>query len=361
MNPSFNIAGRAIGEGMPLYIVAEISANHRSDFDRTQELVLAAKKAGADAVKVQTYTPDTITLPSKEAPFRISGGTAWDGRTLYELYAEASMPWAWQPKLKALADSLGMHFFSSAFDVTSVEFLETMNVPAYKVASFELVDLPLIQAVARTGKPIILSTGMATLDEIDEAVRTAQNAGASNVALLHCNSGYPAEPSEMNLRAITVLRERFACPIGLSDHTVDSTAALAAVALGACVIEKHLTLGHDDGGPDAGFSISADDFAALVHTARAAQAALGEPRFGPTPGEIPNLRFRRSLFVVQDVKKGELFTARNVRSIRPADGLHPRHLSEVLGRKAARDIPSGTPLKLSDVSPESPGGRQSFP
>jgi N-acetylneuraminate synthase len=267
------------------------------------------------------------------------------------LYSEAYTPWEWQPKLKEAANDLGMELFSSAFDATAVDFLEQMGVPAHKVASFELVDIPLIQKMARTGKPLIMSTGMATLEEIDEAVAAARGAGAKQIALLKCTSAYPATPEEMNLRTIPELARRFEVPAGLSDHTPGHTVPVAAASMGACIIEKHLTLARADGGPDSAFSMEPDEFKAMVHAVRTAEKALGTVHFGASDHESKSRVFRRSLFVVCDVKKGQKFTSDNVRSIRPAHGLHPRHLPEVVGRTASRDIERGTPLSWELVNP----------
>jgi len=344
MSESITISGRHVGASQPAYLIAELSANHNQDFDQAVRLIEEAKRAGADAVKLQTYTPDTITIKSERECFRVGGGTLWDGRALYDLYVEAYTPWGWQPKLKKVANDLGMDLFSSAFDDTAVDFLEQMGVPAHKLASFELVDLPLIEKMARTGKPLIMSTGMATLEEIEEAVNTARKAGATQIALLKCNSAYPAPPEEMNLRSIPELARRFQVPVGLSDHTLGITAAVTAMALGACVIEKHLTLSRSTPGPDSAFSLEPDEFKAMVDAVRTAEKALGNVYFGYSEKEQASRRFRRSLFVVEDVKQGEVFSSRNVRSIRPADGLHTRHLGDVLGRRAARDIQRGTPV-----------------
>ncbi len=350
MTATIRIGRRTIGPGHPAYVVAEISANHRQDYDEAVRLVHAAKDAGADAVKLQTLRPDTITLKSDLPYFRVGGGTLWDGRTLYDLYQEAHMPWEWQPKLMSLARELGLDLFSSPFDPTAVDFLEEMRVPAYKVASFEIVDLPLIERMARTGKPLIISTGMATLPEIREAVQAARAAGANQIALLKCNSGYPAPPEEMNLRTIPDMRKRFRVPVGLSDHTLGIAAPIAAVALGACIIEKHFTLSRSVPGPDSSFSLEPAEFRMMVEGVRTAEQALGRPEYRPTPAESKSRPFRRSLFVVADVRKGEPFTQANVRSIRPANGLHPRFLRSVLGRKAAVDIERGTPLSWNLVA-----------
>lgn len=345
--PDLTILGRRVGAGAPVYIVAEMSANHNQSLDQAIRIVHAAKGAGADAIKLQTYTADTITLRSDKEYFRVSGGTLWDGRTLHDLYQEAFMPWEWQPKLKQVADSLGLHLFSSAFDASAVDFLEQMDVPAHKVASFELVDLDLIRKMARTGKPLIMSTGMATESEIAEAVETARKAGATQIALLKCTSAYPAPAEEANLLTIPELTRRFDYPAGLSDHTMDVAVPVAAVALGACIIEKHFSLSRADGGPDSAFSLEPQEFRAMVDAVRTTKKALGSVQFAPGPHEVNSLRFRRSLFVVENVRKGDMFTAQNVRSIRPADGLHPRHLDEVLGKRAACDIERGTPLQWS--------------
>lgn len=340
---------RPIGVGCPTYIVAELSANHNQNFDQAVRIVQAAKDAGADAVKIQTYTADTITFRSDKECFRIAGGTLWDGRILHDLYREAYTPWEWQPKLKQAAEDLGLQLFSSAFDETAVDFLERMNVPAHKVASFELVDIGLIQKMARTGKPLIMSTGMATEAEIDEAMQAARKAGASEIALLKCTSAYPAPPEEANLRTIPELARRFNCPAGLSDHTMGTAVSVAAVALGACIVEKHLCLNRADGGPDSGFSLEPREFKEMVNAVRIAEQALGSVQFGAGAREANGLRFRRSLFVVENVKRGDVFTKSNVRSIRPADGLHPRHLEEILGCRASCDIEGGTPLEWNLV------------
>ena len=342
-DPYITIAGRRICPGAPVYVMAEMSANHNQSFDRALEIIHAAKECGADAVKIQTYTADTITIRSEADPFRIKGGL-WDGRTLHELYAEAYTPWEWQPRLKEEAEKLGMALFSSPFDPTAVDFLEGMGVPAYKVASFELVDIPLLEKVGATGKPVILSTGMAGLGEIEEAVAALRRAGAGEVCLLKCTSAYPAPAEEANLRTIPHMAECFGLPVGLSDHTPGIAAPVAAVALGACLVEKHFTLARADGGPDAAFSLEPEEFRNMVQAVRFTEAALGAVRYEPTAKESAGRAFRRSLFVVAALAAGDAFTRDNVRSIRPALGLHPRHLPEVLGRRAVRDINPGTPL-----------------
>lgn len=348
MSATISIGGRTIGLGAATYIVAELSANHGQRYEQAAAIVQAAAEAGADAIKLQTYTADTLTIDCDREYFRVRG-TLWEGRTLYDLYQEAYTPWEWQPKLKELAESLGMHLFSTPFDVTAVDFLERMGVPAYKVASFELVDLPLIERIARTGKPLIISTGMATLSEIDDAVRAARGAGATQIALLKCNSAYPAPAEEMNLRTIPHLAEAFAVPAGLSDHTLGIAAPVAAVALGACIIEKHLTLARANGGPDAAFSLEPQEFRAMVEAVRFAEKALGTVHYAPTEREAASRVFRRSLFVVEDMHAGERFTEKNVRSIRPGHGLSPKYLPAILGRCATRDLVRGTPLSWEMV------------
>jgi N-acetylneuraminate synthase len=350
MTTHIQIGTRNIGPGAPVYVIAELSANHHQDFDQAMQIIRAAAAAGADAIKLQTYTPDTITIRSDQQPFRIGGGTLWDGHTLYELYGEAYTPWEWQPRLKQIANELGLDLFSSAFDATAVDFLEEMGVPAHKVASFELVDIPLIQKMARTGKPLIMSTGMATAEEIEEAVQASRQAGATQIALLKCTSAYPARPEQMNLRTIPELARRFSVPAGLSDHTMGIAVPVAAVALGACILEKHITLSRSVPGPDSTFSLEPREFKDMVEAVRTAEKALGEVHFGPSEHEGSSRVFRRSLFVVQDVKRGESFTAGNVRSIRPGHGLHTRHLAQVLGQRAARDIERGTPLSWDLVA-----------
>ena len=344
------IGGRRIGPGNPTYCVAEVSANHHQNFEEAVRIVRAAKEAGADAVKLQTYTPDTITLASSRECFRTKSGSAWAGQNLHDLYAEAFTPWDWQPKLKQVANDLGMDLFSSAFDPTAVEFLEEMGVSVHKLASFELVDIQLIRKMAGTGKPLIMSTGMASLEEVEEAVQVARQAGATEIALLKCTSAYPAPPEEMNLRTIPELARRFNVPVGLSDHTLGIAVPVVAAALGACIIEKHLTLSRSVPGPDSAFSLEPQEFKAMVDAVRVAERALGEIHFGSTDKEDSDRSLRRSLFVVQDMKLGETFTPVNVRSIRPGNGLHTRHLSEVLGKSAARDIERGTPLTWDLIS-----------
>ncbi len=347
---NFNIAGRAIGPGEPSYIVAEVSANHGQNFDEAVRIIQAAHQSGADAVKLQTYTPDTLTIQCDRDEFLIRGGTLWDGRTLYELYGEAYTPWEWQPKLMRVAADLGMPLFSTPFDPTAVDFLEAMSVPAHKIASFEIVDLPLIEKIAATGKPIIMSTGMATLREIEEAVAAIRGQGNHQIVLLKCTSQYPASPTDMHLRTIPHLAERFKVPVGLSDHTMGVAVPVAAAALGACMIEKHFTLSRNVPGPDSAFSLEPHEFAELVRAVRFAEQSLGEEYYGPTANERSSLRFRRSLYVVKDIQAGEPFTPDNVRSIRPSDGLPPKHLPQVLGRMARQTLTRGTPLTWEQIA-----------
>ncbi|MBC8264047.1 MAG: pseudaminic acid synthase [Anaerolineales bacterium] len=343
------INGRKIGAGQLTYVIAEMSANHNQDFDQAVNIIEAAKEAGADAIKLQTYTPDTLTIDCDNKYFQIRG-TLWDGRTLYDLYSEAYMPWEWQPKLKAIAEEIGIDLFSTAYDSSAVDFLEEMGVPVHKVASFENVDIPLIEKMARTGKPLIISTGMATLGEIEEAVQAARNAGTTQIALLKCTSVYPAPPEEMDLRTIPHLVEAFSVPVGLSDHTLDIAVPVAAVALGACIVEKHFTLSRATPGPDSAFSLEPREFKAMVEAVRKTEKALGTVHYGVSEHDTKSRVFRRSLFAVQDMKAGEMFTAKNVRSIRPGYGLHTRYLGEIIGRRASQDIERGTPLSWSYVA-----------
>ena len=344
MNPTIQINGRRIGIGHPCYIVAEMSANHNQCFDDAVKIIEAAKAAGADAIKLQTYTPDTMTIDCRNPYFHIGKGSPWEGRNLYDLYGEAYTPWEWQPKLKEIADNLDIDLFSTPFDDTAVDFLEAMEVPAYKIASFEIVDLPLIKRVAQTDKPIIMSTGMATLAEIEEAVSVIREAGNSQIGLLKCTSAYPAPPEAINLSTIPQLSRAFGVPVGLSDHTLGTAVPVAGLALGACIVEKHFTLSRSAPGPDNSFSLEPDEFKAMVEAVGIAEKALGSVHYGAGEHESQSLIFRRSLFVVQDMKSGEIFTTANIRPIRPGHGLHPRYLENVLGRHAARDIKRGTPL-----------------
>lgn len=337
------IAGRRIGTGQPPYIVAEMSANHLGDLSRAYALLEAAKVAGVEAVKIQTYTADTITLDHDGPEFVIHGGL-WDGRRLHELYQEAHTPWDWHAALFAKAREVGLTLFSSPFDETAIDLLESLDAPAYKIASFELVDLPLIRRAARTGKPVIMSTGMASLGEIDEAVKAARAAGCEQLILLQCTSGYPTPVEDANLLTLPHLAAAFACPVGLSDHTPGNAVAVAAVALGAVLVEKHFTLRRADGGPDSAFSLEPEELAALVRDTSAAHAALGRVSYARAPSEERSAAFRRSLYVAKFIPAGEPLTADNIRSVRPANGLAPKHLPEVLGRRARSDLAVGTPL-----------------
>ncbi len=341
--PIIKINGRLIGAGHPVYIIAEMSANHGQDFDQAVRIIEAAKTAGADAVKLQTYTPDTLTIDCDKEYFRIKG-TLWSGRTLHELYGEAFTSWEWQPKLKERADQLEIDLFSTPFDASAVDFLEKIDVPTHKVASFELVDLALLRKIAATGKPVIMSTGMATLAEIDEAVTTLRQGGCRQIALLKCTSAYPASAANMNLRTIPHLAQAFGVVAGLSDHTLGLAVPVTAVAMGAAIIEKHLTLSRNTPGPDSGFSLEPAEFKVMVAAVREAEQALGVVSYAVTEQEEASRVFRRSLFVVRNIKKGEVFSTENVRSIRPGHGLHPRYLELTLGRRAAQDIEKGTPL-----------------
>lgn len=340
----FSIGPREVGEGRPVFVIAELSANHNQDFDRAASIIEEAARAGADAVKLQTFTADTITFASDRPEFRVGEDTLWSGRTLHELYREAAMPWDWQPRLKSVAEDHGIQLFSTPFDHSAVEFLEEMGVPAFKVASFELVDLPLIRRIAGTGKPVIMSTGMATFEEIEDGVAAARDAGARDLALLKCTSAYPSPPEAMNLRTIPDMAGHFGVVVGLSDHTMGIAAPAAAVALGASIVEKHVTLSRSDPGPDSAFSLEPHELRAMIDAIRVSERALGEVSYAPTEKELESRRYRRSLFVVRNVSKGEVFNEANVRSIRPAAGLHTRHLEDVLGKRAAQAVEAGTPL-----------------
>lgn len=342
------IAGREIGHNAPPYVIAELSANHNGKLETALAILEAASKAGADAVKLQTYRPDTITLDSDKEEFRISGGL-WDGRTLYELYQEAHMPWEWHAVLFEHARKLGITIFSSPFDESAVDLLEGLDAPAYKIASFEATDLALIKYVASTGKPMIISTGMADAEEIQEAIETARDGGCSELAILHCVSGYPAPAADYNLRTIPDMAERFGLIIGLSDHTLDNSTALASVALGASIIEKHFTLDRAGGGPDDSFSIEPPELAALCRDARSVWDALGVVDYGRKSSEQGNVKFRRSLYFTKDMKVGEEITQESVRSVRPGYGLPPRFLSQVIGRKVKVNVNAATPVSWSDI------------
>ena len=336
-----SIAGRAIGADHAPYIIAELSANHNGSMETALEIIKQAKLCGADAVKIQTYTADTITLNSKNDDFMIRGGL-WDGESLYELYQKAHLPWEWHKPLFDYARDLGITMFSSPFDSTAVDLLEDLNAPAYKIASFEAIDLPLIKYVASTGKPMIISTGMADVNEIQEAINAAQEGGCKELAILHCVSGYPAPSEDYNLRTIPNMMERFGLVTGLSDHTLDNTTAIASVVLGASIIEKHFTLDRSAGGPDDSFSLEPADLTALCRDSKTAWAALGQVDYGRKASEQGNSQFRRSLYFVKSLKAGDIITEDAVRSVRPGFGLAPKFLDEVVGKKAKIDITENT-------------------
>jgi N-acetylneuraminate synthase len=342
---SFSIAGRRVGAGAPPFLVAEMSGNHNQSLERALSIVDAAAHAGAHALKIQTYTADTMTLDISKGEFRIDDpGSLWQGKSLYALYKEAYTPWDWHAAIFERARSHGMIGFSSPFDETAVDFLEKQAVPCYKIASFENTDIPLIRKVAATGKPMIISTGMATAEELDEAVGAARSAGARDILLLKCTSTYPAQPDDTNILTIPDMRARFGCPVGLSDHTMGIGVAVASIALGACAIEKHFTLRRADGGVDSAFSLEPEEFGLLSVEAERAWRSLGGVRYGATAHETKSLAYRRSLYVIKDLKAGDVLTRDNVRVIRPGLGLPPKHLDQVLGRRIKRDAPRGTPL-----------------
>ncbi|MBQ2802389.1 MAG: pseudaminic acid synthase [Lachnospiraceae bacterium] len=344
MDKEIRIGNHVIGENSPTFIIAEMSANHLMDFDRAVAIMQAAKDAGADAIKVQTYTPDTITLPSEAECFQITQGTIWDGTTLHKLYQTAYTPWEWQPKLKAIAEGMGLVFFSSPFDLTSIDFLEEMDVPVYKVASFEINDIPFIKKIAGTGKPIIMSTGIAYMADIELALKTCREAGNEKVILLKCTSAYPAPYEDINLKTIPSMKEIFDCIVGLSDHTMGSAVAGAGVALGAKVVEKHLTLSRADGGADAAFSMEPAEFKEMVDNIRMIEKAVGRVTYDLTVKQAKSREHSRSLFVAKDMKAGEVFTPENLRSVRPSCGLHTMYYEELLGKKIKKDAKLGTPM-----------------
>lgn len=348
MKTRFKIGNCTVGDGCPPYVIAEISGNHNGDIDRALSLIRAAKDAGAHAVKLQTYTADTMTIDYDGEGFRIDGGL-WDGRSLYELYQEAHTPWAWHEDLFAAGRELGIDVFSTPFDESAVDFLEALDPPAYKVASFEVMDIPLLQKIGATGRPVILSTGMATFEEIEQAVSTLREAGTEAVVVLHCVSGYPTPVAESNIRTIPDLAARLGLPVGLSDHTLGTAVAVGAIALGACVVEKHFTLRREDGGPDAAFSLEPEELAALVRDTADVYAALGSAGYEMKTSERALSQYRRSIYVVADIEEGAILTEKNIRRIRPGLGLAPQHYKSVLGKRAKRRLTRGEPLRLDDL------------
>jgi pseudaminic acid synthase len=348
MNKIFNIDGIEIGNNRT-FIIAEMSANHLQNFDRAVEVIKAAKKAGADAVKLQTYTPDTITIDCDNEYFQIKQETIWDGTTLHKLYQEAYTPWEWQPKLKKIAEEEGLVCFSSPFDNTSVDFLEEMNVGAYKIASFEITDIPFIEYIASKGKPVIMSTGIARIGDIQDAVDACRRVGNDKIALLKCTSSYPAPIGEANLRTIPNMQQTFNTVVGLSDHTMGSNVSIASIALGAKIIEKHFTLRRADGGADAKFSMEPEEFKVMVDGIREVEKALGDVTYDLTYKQLKSRDHSRSLFITKDVKKGEIFTKDNVRSIRPGYGLETKYINDILEKKARIDVKMGTPVKWDIV------------
>lgn len=344
MNQEIDISGFKINRNSSTFIIAELSANHGNDIDIAKKTIKAAKDAGANAIKTQTFTPDTITIDCETDYFKVKGGTIWDGKTLYELYSEGYMPWEWHKELMEYANELGIIFFSTPFDKTSVDFLEDLNVPAYKIASYEIVDIPLIEYAASKGKPMILSTGIATLSEIEEAVEACRRMNNENIILLKCTSSYPAKTEDANLKTIPNMKETFDVEVGLSDHTLGITVPVVSIALGAKVIEKHFILDKSIGGSDASFSLEPEEFKHMVSAIREAEKALGKVDYSMTESKKNNRLISRSLFIVKDIKAGETFTEENVRSIRPGYGMHTKHYDEILGLTAKTDIHKGTPL-----------------
>jgi len=343
MEQEILINGRPIGKGQKTYIIAEMSANHAGSIDRAKEIIRAAKESGADCVKIQTYTPDTITIDCHNQYFQIENGT-WEGENLYSLYGKAYTPWEWHAELRDEAKKVGIDFLSTPFDFTAVDFLEELGMQFYKIASFEMVDLPLLRKIAKTGKPIIMSTGMGTKEEIKEAIDTIYATGNQQLVLLKCSSAYPADPADMNLSTIADMAKEFPCAIGLSDHSMGSLSATTAVALGACVIEKHFCISREIENPDSSFSMTPEEFRQMVEDVRRVEAALGRPVYGPSKQEKENVIFRRSVFVVKDIKAGEPFTEENIRIIRPGYGLKPREFDGVLGKICTQDVKRGEPL-----------------
>jgi pseudaminic acid synthase len=346
LNTEFRIGNRTIGPGHPVFIVSEMSANHKNDLERAKEIIRQSKASGADAIKLQTYTADTITMDSHQEWFQVKT-TAWKGRSLYDLYHEASTPWEWHAELKQLAEDEGLIFFSTPFDSSAVDFLEQLNTPVYKIASFELVDTPLIERVAKTGKPIIMSIGMASEEEIREALVCARSNGAGTIALLKCTSNYPAKAEDMNLKVVADLAKRFDVIPGISDHTPDNTVPIAAVALGACIIEKHFTLDREDGALDSFFSLNPDQFRSMVEAVRLTELALGKTQYQPTTSEQGSIAFRKSLFAITDIAQGAIIDSTNIKCIRPGIGAAPKHYHELMGKRTKVVIERGTPINLN--------------
>ena len=349
MNKSFSIGNFKLGEGEKTFIIAEMSANHLQDYDRAVEIIKKAAWAGADAIKLQTYTPDTITLDCDNEYFKIKQGTIWDGTTLHKLYQTAYTPWEWQPKLKEAAEKEGLVFFSSPFDFTSVDFLEKMDVPAYKIASFEVTDIPFIEYIASKGKPIIMSTGIARMGDIQDALDACKRMRNENVALLKCTSSYPAPVEEANLKTIPNMKEPFNVITGLSDHTMGHAVSVGGVALGAKIIEKHMTLRRSDGGADSKFSMEPEEFKEMVDNIRIVEKAIGSVNYDLSEKQSNSREHSRSLFIVKDVKKGEKFTEENVKSIRPGFGIETKYIKDIIGKSARLDIKKGTPVKWSFI------------
>lgn len=348
MNKVIDIDGRIISDDSPVYIIAEMSANHLMSFDRAREIIYQLRDSGVDAVKLQTYTADTITIDSNNEEFMIHGGL-WDGESLYSLYRKAYTPWEWQEELMQYANSLGMACFSSPFDHTAVEYMESIGMPAYKVASYEINDIPLIRKIAATGKPVIISTGIAHMEDVERALRICREEGNENIILLKCTSAYPCPYEDMNLKVIPLMQSTYDCIVGLSDHTLGSEVAIGAVALGAKVVEKHVTLKRSDGGPDGAFSMEIDEFIDMVRQIRNVEKALGRAVYALTDAQENGRSMSRSLYVIKEIRQGEIFTEDNVRSIRPGRGMHTMYYDDVLGKKAARDLAFATPLGFGDV------------
>jgi len=340
---NFKINNRLIGQNQPTYIVAEMSANHNQSYDEAIKIVETAKACGADAIKLQTYTPDTLTIDCGNKFFRIEN-TIWEGKKLYDLYQESYTPWEWHQELKNVAENIGLDFFSTPFDASAVHFLEKLNIPVYKIASFEIVDFPLINTVAKTGKPIIISTGMAKIEEIEEAVSMLKKFDCTELALLKCTSSYPAKPEDANLRTIPHMLKTFNLPIGLSDHTPGIAVPIAAISLGACIVEKHFTLSRKNSAADSSFSLEPEEFKSMVDNIRIAEKALGTVSYTISKQQRTTFNFRKSLFVVEDINAGQEFSIENVRSIRPGDGIHTKYFKEILGKKAIKNVAKGTPV-----------------